>query len=82
MNQRQLARQLNLLPVAEIFGISLSGVHEDCSSDQLSLFDQMKDNARSEKDKRIDQAMDKIRNKHGSETITFAAITKQEKNSK
>ena len=60
-----------------LIGISLSGFHEDCSSDQLSLFDHMEDNGKNEKNERIDKAMDKIRNKHGSEIITFAALVKK-----
>jgi hypothetical protein len=39
----------------------------------------MKDNVKSDKDERIDKAMDKIRNKHGSEMITFAALIKRKK---
>lgn len=62
-----------------LIGISLSGFHEDCSSDQLSLFDQAPDNAKSEKNKRIDIAMDKIRGRHGTEIITLAALVKKEK---
>src|SRR5665647_924503 len=60
-----------------LIGISLSGFHEDCSSDQLSLFDQREDTVINDKNKQIDEAMDKIRNKHGSETITFAALVKK-----
>ena len=60
-----------------LIGISLSGFHEDCSSGQLSLFDQMEDKVKKEKSERIDKAMDKIRNKHGSEIITFAALVKK-----
>jgi len=62
-----------------LIGISLSGFHEGCASDQLSLFDQMEDNVKNEKNECIDRAMDKIRNKHGSEIITFAALVKKEK---
>jgi DNA polymerase-4 len=65
-----------------LIGISLSGFHEDCSSDQLSLFDPMEDNVKSEKNKRIDSAMDKIRSKHGSEIITIASLVKKEKGGK
>jgi DNA polymerase-4 len=65
-----------------LIGISLSGFHEDCSLGQLSLFDQMEDNVKKDKNKQIDKAMDKIKNKHGSETITFAALVKKEKGSK
>ena len=60
-----------------LIGISLSGFHEECSTDQLSLFDQVEDNVKNEKNERIDKAMDKIRNKHGSEIITFAALIKK-----
>jgi hypothetical protein len=48
----------------------------------LSLFDQIKDNVKNDKNKRIDKAMDKMRNKHGSEIITFAALVKKEKGGK
>jgi len=62
-----------------LIGISLSGFHEGCASDQLSLFDQTEDHVKNEKHESIDRAMDKIRNKHGSEIITFAALVKKEK---
>jgi hypothetical protein len=42
----------------------------------------MEDNVKKDKNKQIDKAMDKIKNKHGSETITFAALVKKEKGSK
>ena len=61
-----------------LIGISLSGFHEESSSDQLSLFDQMNDNLKIGKNEQIDKAMDKIRNKHGSDTITFATLIKKE----
>jgi len=60
-----------------LIGISLSGFHEDCTSGQLSLFDQMKDNVNNDKNELIDKAMDKIRNKHGSEIITFASLVRK-----
>jgi DNA polymerase IV len=60
-----------------LIGISLSGFHEDCSSAQLSLFDQMEDHTKNGKHERIDKAMDEIRNKHGSEIITFATLVKK-----
>jgi DNA polymerase-4 len=60
-----------------LIGISLSGFHEYCSLDQLSLFDQMENNVKKDKNKQIDEAMDKIRNKHGAKTITFAALVKK-----
>jgi DNA polymerase IV len=66
------------LPV-RLIGISLSGFYEDCSSDQLSLFDSMQDNVKTDKNKQIDEAMDKIRNKYGSEKITLATLVKTKK---
>jgi len=65
-----------------LIGISISGFHDNCSSDQLSLFDKIDDNVKNDKIRQIDKAMDKIRNKHGSEIITFAALVKKEKSSK
>ena len=66
------------LPV-RLIGISISGFHEDSSSDQLSLFDKINDNLRSGKNEQIDKAMDKIRNKYGSEKITIATLVKKGK---
>jgi DNA polymerase-4 len=60
-----------------LIGISLSGFHEDGSSDQLSLFDQLENDGMHAKNERIDNAMDEIRNKHGSEIITFATLVKK-----
>ena len=72
-----LEQNWNRFRSVRLIGISLSGFHEDCSAAQLSLFDQMKDNVKDDKNERIDKAMDKIRNKHGSEKITFAALVKK-----
>jgi DNA polymerase-4 len=77
-----LEQNWNRFHSVRLIGISLSGFHEDCSSGQLSLFDQIKDNVKNDKNKRIDKAMDKMRNKHGSEIITFAALVKKEKGGK
>ena len=72
-----LEQNWNRLRPVRLIGISLSGFHEDCSSEQLSLFDQMEDNVKNEKNERIDEAMDKIRSKHGAGVITFAALVKK-----
>jgi DNA polymerase-4 len=74
---RLLEENWNRFHPVRLIGISLSGFHEDCSADQMSLFDQREDNVKSDKNERIDKAMDKIRNKHGSEIITFAALVKK-----
>jgi hypothetical protein len=42
----------------------------------------MKNNVKSDKNKQIDKAMDKIRDKHGSEIITFATLVKKENSNK
>ncbi len=62
-----------------LIGISVSGFHEHTFSDQLSLFDQRQVNIRSDKNKQIDKAMDKIRDKYGSEKITLATLAEAEK---
>ena len=72
-----LEKNWNRFHSVRLIGISLSGFHEDGSSDQLTLFDQMEDNVKSDKNEQIDKAMDKIRNKHGSKKITFAALVKK-----
>ena len=77
-----LEQNWNRFHSVRLIGISLSGFHEDCSSGQLSLFDQIKDNVKNDKIKRIDKAMDKMRNKHGSEIITFASLVKKERGGK
>ncbi len=65
-----------------LIGISLSGFHEDACLSQPSLFDQMESNPAEDKSKQIDEVMDKIRSKHGTETITFATLVKKEKGGK
>jgi DNA polymerase-4 len=72
-----LEQNWNRFHTVRLIGISLSGFHEECSSSQLTLFDQMEDNAKNDKNERIDKVMDEIRNKHGSEKITFAALVKK-----
>jgi DNA polymerase-4 len=62
-----------------LIGISLSGFQEDGLLGQLSLFDAIEDHAKEDKNKQIDMAMDKIRHKHGSDIITYAALVKKEK---
>jgi DNA polymerase-4 len=76
---RLLEQNWNKFLPVRLIGISISGFHEDSSSDQLSLFDPMQVNIQADKNKRIDNAMDKIRNKYGSEKITLAALVKKEK---
>jgi DNA polymerase-4 len=73
-----LEQNWNRFHPVRLIGISLSGFHEDCSSAQLSLFDQTTYNVKNDKNERIDEAMDKIRSKHGAKIITFAALVEKE----
>ena len=61
-----------------LIGISISGFSGDSSFEQLSLFEQAADNPQNNKSERIDKVMDKIRNKHGVEKITFGTLMKKE----
>ena len=79
---RLLEQNWNKSHPVRLIGISISGFYEYESSDQLSLFDPMRENVQADKNKQIDKAMDKIRNKYGSEKITLAALVKKEKSSK
>jgi DNA polymerase-4 len=72
-----LEQNWNRLHPVRLIGISLSGFNDDCSSVQLSLFDQMEGAVKSDKNERIDMAMDKIRGKYGSEKITFATLVEK-----
>ena len=74
-----LEQNWNTSRPVRLIGISLSGFNEDSSSDQLSLFGQMGNNVKGDKNKLINKAMDKIRDKHGSEIITFATLVRKEK---
>jgi DNA polymerase-4 len=76
---RLIEQNWNKSHPVRLIGISISGFHDDCSSDQLSLFDSMQDDVKTDKNKRIDKAMDKIRNKYGSEKITLATLVKTQK---
>jgi DNA polymerase-4 len=72
-----LEQNWNKFHSVRLIGISLSGFYEDSSSGQMSLFDQMEDKVKNDKNERIDKAMDEIRGKHGAEKITFAALFKK-----
>jgi DNA polymerase-4 len=76
---RLLEQNWNKSHPVRLIGISVSGFYEDGSSEQLSLFDSMQGNVQAGKNKQIDEAMDKIRNKFGSEKITLATLVKKAK---
>ncbi|MGE4283985.1 MAG: DNA polymerase IV [Clostridia bacterium] len=75
---RLLEQNWNRFRPVRLIGINLAGFDEDCSTGQLSLFDFMEDRLKDDKYKRIDLAMDKIRNKHGLNKISRAALIKKE----
>jgi len=77
-----LEQNWNQFHPVRLIGISLSGFHEDGCLSQPSLFDQMESKSAKDKSKQIDEVMDKIRSRHGTETITFATLVKKEKDSK
>ena len=60
-----------------LIGLSLSGFNEEASLNQLSFFDRIETTIKDDKNERIDQAMDKIRKKHGTEIITLASLVKK-----
>jgi DNA polymerase-4 len=76
---RLLEQNWNKSHPVRLIGISISGFYEDGSSEQLSLFDPMQGNVQAGKNKQIDEAMDKIRNKFGCEKITLATLVKKGK---
>ena len=76
---RLLEQNWNKSNSVRLIGISISGFHEDISSDQLSLFYPMQIHVTTDKNKQIDKAMDKIRNKYGSEKIIIATLVKKGK---
>ena len=60
-----------------LIGISLSGFAEADSSRQISLFEQPGNTKQDDRKVRLDQAMDKIRDKHGEDSIKRAPLFKK-----
>lgn len=61
-----------------LIGISLSGFDDEKSHQQISFFDDLAIPGKDDKNERLDQAMDKIRHKHGSDIITLASLVKKD----
>ncbi|MCR4434744.1 MAG: DNA polymerase IV [Clostridiales bacterium] len=57
-----------------LLGVSLSGFFSDCEMDQISLFNCGGGERGSEKEERLERAMDAIRRKHGYRTVGRAAL--------
>ena len=72
-----LEQNWNRLHSIRLIGLSLSGFNENDSFSQLSFFDQLENPGKNHKNESIDKAMDKIRNKHGTDIITLAALVKK-----
>jgi DNA polymerase-4 len=72
-----LVQNWNRFRSVRLIGISLAGFDEDTSTDQVSLFDLMEENVKSDKQEKIDSAMDKIRSRHGTSKISRATLIKK-----
>jgi len=75
---RLLEQNWNASRPVRLIGISLSGFSEASSSRQISLFDQPGSDRQDDRKVRLDQAMDKIRDKHGENSIKRAPLIKKE----
>ncbi|MHC6178924.1 DNA polymerase IV [Clostridium sp. JNZ X4-2] len=70
------------LPI-RLLGISISGFVDNCRIKQISMFDMMKRDCEKEhldKDNKIEDVIDAIREKYGSSIIRRAALIKNKKN--
>ena len=76
---RLLEQNWNGFPALRLIGISLAGFDEAGAAAQLSLFEPLAEIVKNDRNERIDRAMDAIRSRHGSDSITFAALVKREK---
>lgn len=74
---RLLIQNWNRFHPVRLIGINIAGFDEDTFTDQMSLFDIMEENVKSDKQKKIDQAMDKIRSRHGTGKISRATLIKK-----
>ncbi len=76
---RLLEENWNVFQPVRLIGISLSGFSELSSLDQLSFFETPQQNGKDNKDHQIDEVMDQIRSKHGSEIIKRAKLMNKDK---
>lgn len=76
-----LKKNLTSNKLVRLIGISLSGFEENQPIEQLSLFDinnKTKDNfVKNKKDNKIDEVMDKIRDKHGFNKISRGSLVEK-----
>lgn len=60
-----------------LLGISLSGFNKDCNMDQISLFELHKISRYSDKEEKLENAMDTIRQKYGFSKVNRAVLMKK-----
>ena len=72
-----LIQNWNRFRPVRLIGISIAGFYEDTFTDQMSLFDPIEENVKSDKQEKIDHAMDKIRSRHGTGKIRRATLIKK-----
>ena len=65
----------NKLPI-RLLGISLSGFNDGQNTEQMSLFDYCNEKNVSEKEEKLEKAIDSIRNKYGNSKISRAIFIK------
>ncbi len=62
-----------------LIGVSLSAFDQDYAGKQVSFFDDLNANgSKDNKNERLDQAIDQIRDKHGREIISLASLVKKD----
>ncbi len=62
-----------------LIGISITGFNENCTIDQISMFDLPTISPKSNKDEQLETTIDKIREKYGVSTIKRGALMNKDK---
>ena len=76
-----LKKNWNSRKPVRLLGISISGFDGEQASQQLNMFDPAEQNAGSEKLKKLESALDVLRDKYGKSIIKRAALIKKESGS-
>ncbi len=75
-----LIRNWNSFRPVRLIGISLSGFDENCLTNQISLFNYMDTQKKTSKQEQLDKAIDKIRNKYGTDKVNRAVLVNKTEN--
>lgn len=75
-----LMKNWNKIKPVRLVGISVSGFEQESISKQLSLFDQEEIYSSSLKEEKLEKAIDSIRNRLGSSSVTRAVQIKNKRN--